>query len=219
MSSRGQGATPLTRERTFDPPFTIGVISDTHIYAHGSRELHPAIRRFFARAGVDLLVHLGDVNTRYVLEELGEIAPVVAVSGNNDDDELQVILPQTTRFTVGNFSFGVIHGHGGRSARDEAIRRWVGKVDCVLFGHSHKPLIEKIDDTILFNPGSATERRWHPHFGVGLIHVTSGAITPDLVVFTRPDHLDNVAVGPEHESGENTRAPLAGKDDLNGSTT
>lgn len=213
--SRGTPGSPLERSRAFDLPLTIGVISDTHIYAHGSRELHQAIFRFFRRAGVDLLLHLGDVNTRYVLEELGEIAPVIAVSGNNDDDELQVLLPQTTRFTVGPYAFGVIHGHGGRSARDEAIRRWVGKVDCVLFGHSHKPLIEKIGETILFNPGSATERRWHPHFGVGLVHVTDAGIVPELVVFTRPEHLDNVDVD---QTPGNVPAS-AGKDDQDGSTT
>lgn len=165
------------------------------MYPHGTRELHPALIRFYQRAGVDLMVHLGDANSRFVLEEIAELAPLIAVPGNNDDDDLQIILPQTTRFTVGTFTFGVIHGHGGRSARDVAIKRWAGKVDCVLFGHSHKPLIEKVGETTLFNPGSATERRWHPHFGVGIITVEEDRFTPDLVVFTHPEHLDNVDVG------------------------
>jgi putative phosphoesterase len=197
MSRRSHVAGPTTRERNFDAPLTIGVISDTHIYTHSSRELHPALIRFFRRANVGLMVHLGDVNSRSVLDEIADIAPLIAVHGNNDDEELQVVLPRTTRFSVGRFTFGVIHGHGGRSARDEAIKRWVGKVDCVLFGHSHKPLLEKIDETILFNPGSAVERRWHPHFGVGVITVEDDRFTPDLVVFTHPEHLDNVHVGTE----------------------
>lgn len=188
---------PVTQERVFDPPLTIGVISDTHIYTHSSRELHPALIHFFQRAGVGLMIHLGDVNSRFVLDELVEIAPLIAVYGNNDDEDLQVILPRTTRFSVGRFTFGVIHGHGGRSARDEAIKRWAGKVDCVLFGHSHKPLLEKNGETILFNPGSATERRWHPHFGVGVITVEEDRFTPDLIVFTNPEHLDNVHIGPD----------------------
>ena len=200
MSRRSHAAGPTTRERNFDAPLTIGVISDTHIYPHSSRELHPALIRFFRRANVGLMVHLGDANSRPVLEELADIAPLIAVHGNNDDEELQVVLPRTTRFSVDRFTFGVIHGHGGRSARDEAIKRWVGKVDCVLFGHSHKPLLEKIDDTVLFNPGSAVERRWHPHFGVGVITVEDDRFTPDLVVFTHPEHLDNVHVGTEETS-------------------
>jgi putative phosphoesterase len=197
MSRRAHEVGPATRKRVFDPPLTIGVISDTHIYTGSRRELHPALLRFFGRAGVGLMVHLGDANSRGVLEEIAELAPLIAVPGNNDDEDLQVILPQTTRFSVGRFTFGVIHGHGGRSARDEAIRRWSGKVNCVLFGHSHKPLIEQVNGSILFNPGSATERRWHPHFGVGLITVTEERFTPDLIVFTNPEHLDNVRVDPE----------------------
>jgi len=201
MSRRAHRAGPTTQQRQFDAPLTIGVISDTHIYAHGSREIHPAILRVFHRAGVDLIVHLGDINTRHVLEELGEIAPVIAVVGNNDDEELQFTLPMTTRFSVGAYTFAAVHGHGGRTARDEAIRRWAGKVDCVLFGHSHKPLMEKVGETLLFNPGSATDRRWNPHFGIGLIDVGEDALTPDLIVFTNPEHLDNVAVGDEPTDG------------------
>jgi putative phosphoesterase len=202
MSRRGQQLGPTTRERVFDPPLTIGVISDTHIYPNNSRTLHPALIRLFERAEVDLMVHLGDVNSRYVLDEIAGIAPLIAVAGNNDDEELQVVLPLTTRFTVGKFSFGVIHGHGGRSAKDEATKRWVGKVDCVLFGHSHKPLLEKSGETILFNPGSATDRRWFDHFGVGLITVEEERFTPDLIVFTNPEHLDNVAVEPTSASSD-----------------
>jgi putative phosphoesterase len=196
MSRRSRQVGPATSQRFFDPPLTIGVISDTHIYTGSRRELHPSLMRFFQRAKVDLMVHLGDANSRVVLEEIAELAPLIAVPGNNDDEDLQVILPHTTRFSVGKFTFGVIHGHGGRSARDEAIRRWVGKVNCVLFGHSHKPLLDRVGETTLFNPGSATERRWHPHFGVGLITVEQERFTPDLIVFTNPEHLDNVRVGP-----------------------
>ena len=196
MSRGGQRAGPTTAQRAFDAPLRIGVVADTHIFAGGRREMHPAILRLFRRAGVGLMVHLGDANTRAVLEELAAIAPLIAVSGNNDDDELQVLLPQTTRFRVGRFTFAVLHGHGGRSARDEAVRRWAGKVDCVLFGHSHKPLLEQVRGTTLFNPGSATERRWHPHFGVGLVTVEADRLVPELIVYADPRHLENVRVEP-----------------------
>jgi putative phosphoesterase len=196
MSRRQYQVGPVTSKRHFDPPLTIGVIADTHIYTGSRREIHPSITKLFQRAGVDLMIHLGDANSRSVLEEIAEIAPLIAVPGNNDDEELQNILSETTRFQVGTFTFGVLHGHGGRSAKQEAIRRWVGKVDCVLFGHSHMPLVDRVQGTVLFNPGSATERRWHPHFGIGLIRVTDEGFTPDLIVFTDPQHLDNVDVGP-----------------------
>ncbi len=179
----------------------IGVISDTHIYAGSRREIAAGVRRLFARAGVGLIVHLGDANTRDVLDELAEIAPLIAVVGNNDEEDLQELLPPTTRFTIGDASFAAIHGHGGRSARDVVIERWAGKVDCILFGHSHLPLIERVQGSILFNPGSPTDRRWHPHFGVGVITVDSSGIHPDLCLFENPDHLDNIAFEPLDSEG------------------
>lgn len=192
MSNPRDNYLPTTSKRAFDAPLTIGVISDTHIYAGSRRQLDDGVKRLFGRAGVELLVHLGDANTLDVLEELAELAPLIAVRGNNDEEDLQYTLPLTTRFTVGQKTFAAIHGHGGRSARDVAIERWAGKVDCVLFGHSHLPLIEQERGTILFNPGSPTDRRWHPHFGVGVISVDKSGIQPDLVLFEHPDHLDSI---------------------------
>ncbi len=189
MSSR---LVPTTAKRVFDAPFKIGVISDTHIYAGSKREIAPGVKRLFQRAGIDIIVHLGDANTRSVLQEVAEIAPLIAVTGNNDDDELQYTLPQTTRFTVGGKIFAAVHGHGGRSARDVAIERWAGKADCVLFGHSHLPLIERVQGTLLVNPGSPTDRRWHPHFGVAVITVDSSGIHPELMLFDDPNHLDSI---------------------------
>ncbi len=194
MARSERQSRPITLQRFFDAPLTIGVISDTHIYPGSRRMLPPQVLNLFQRAGVGLIAHLGDINSRGVLDELAEVATLIAVPGNNDDPELQYLLPETTRFTVGRFRFGMIHGHGGRSARDQAIRKFSGKVDCVLFGHSHKPLIEQVGSTVLFNPGSATDRRWFDHFGVGLITVDDEAFTPDLVLYADPAHLANVLV-------------------------
>lgn len=174
-----------TSKRVFDAPFRIGVISDTHIYTGSQRVIAPGVKRLFERANIDLVVHLGDANSRSVLEEVAEIAPLIAVVGNNDDEELQYTLPMTTRFTVGDHTFAAIHGHGGRSAKDVAIERWAGKVDCILFGHSHLPLIEKVRGSILVNPGSPTDRRWHPHFGVAVITVDENGIQPELIQIGR----------------------------------
>lgn len=181
-----------TSKRVFDAPLKIGVISDTHIYTGSQRVIAPGVKRLFARANIDLIVHLGDANSRSVLEEVAEIAPLIAVVGNNDDEDLQYTLPMTTRFTVGDKIFAAIHGHGGRSAKDVAIERWAGKADCILFGHSHLPLIEKVRGSLLVNPGSPTDRRWHPHFGVAVITVDENGIQPELMLFDNPDHLDSI---------------------------
>lgn len=195
MSRTGHEPHLVTRRRSFDAPMTIGVIADTHIYPHSRRVIPEQVVDLFRRARIDLIVHLGDANSRFVLEDLARIAPLIAVPGNNDDDELHDLLSATVQFTVGRFRFGAIHGHGGRSAKQVVTDTFAGKVDCALFGHSHIPLIDQVRDTVLFNPGSATDRRWHEHFGVGIITVTEDIIDPELILYTDPDHLENVTFG------------------------
>jgi putative phosphoesterase len=181
----------VTNEREFAAPLTIGVLSDTHVHAYGSRHLPEDVLNLFRRFSVGLILHAGDVNIPRVLEELGAIAPVLAVQGNNDDQTLVGILPLIARFTVGRFRFVLLHGHLGQTARAEA-KKLAGSADCIVYGHSHIPMIEHEDGSILFNPGSATDRRWQEHFGVGLIHVTADKISPELVLYKDPGHLRNV---------------------------
>ena len=195
-SSRRRAAGPLpfptTAERSFDAPSIIGVVADTHVFVDGARRLPSEVPDLFTRFGVALILHAGDVNTAGVLRTLGQVAPVLAVVGNNDDSELASLLPDAVEFAVGRFRFALVHGHGGRSARGEAARRYAGLVDCVVYGHSHIPKMELLEGTILFNPGSATDRRWQDHFGVGLIRVTTDRIDPELVLYDDPRHLASV---------------------------
>ncbi|HYJ13603.1 MAG TPA: metallophosphoesterase family protein, partial [Thermomicrobiales bacterium] len=85
------------------------------------------------------------------------------------------------------------HGHGGRSARLQAIEVLAGKVNLACFGHSHIPIIEQVNGTTMLNPGSATDRRWHPHFGVAVVRVTEDGIDPELILYSDPRHLDNIS--------------------------
>jgi putative phosphoesterase len=184
------------RRRRFDPPLTIGVISDTHIYAGGRRALAGQILDLFNRSEVGLILHAGDVNAMGVLAELSQVAPVIAVQGNNDTAEVRDVAPDGLEFEVGRFRFALVHGHGGRSARSEAVRRYGERVDCVIYGHSHIPESSRVGSTVLFNPGSATDRRWQPHFGVGLIHVTANRCQPELILFSDPRELSSIGAQP-----------------------
>jgi putative phosphoesterase len=190
--STGSRNTLMGAPLVFDPPLTIGVIADTHVFAHGTRRLGDEIPDLFARLAVGLILHAGDVNTASVLRTLDGIAPTLAVRGNNEEPELHDTLPAVRDFRVGRHTFMLLHGDGDRTART-AARRYAGRVDCVVYGHSHIPRIDQVDDTILFNPGSATDRRWQPHFGVGVIRVTTACIDPELVLFDDPRQLANVS--------------------------
>lgn len=185
------GAAWPTEQREFTVPLTIGVLSDTHVYARGSRRVPGEVLDLFRRFGVGLIVHLGDVNIAGVLDELAGIAPVLAVAGNNDDLELVAELPEQVAFSVGDVRFLAIHGHGGQSARRVATDHTPGH-DLVLFGHSHEPLVEAAGESAIFNPGSPTDRRWHRHFGVGIITVTGEGFRPELILFDDPAHLANI---------------------------
>lgn len=173
------------------PPLTIGVLADTHIFPGSRRRLSPEVLDLFRRAGVGLILHAGDINDQMVLDELAMVAPVLAVVGNNDSDDLASRLPERIEFSVGRFRFLLVHGHQGKTARTVA-RKFAGRVDCVVYGHSHIPKIEVHNGTTLFNPGSPTDRRWQPHFGVGLIRVEAERCRPELVLFANPADLRTV---------------------------
>ncbi|MGD9711056.1 MAG: metallophosphoesterase family protein [Thermomicrobiales bacterium] len=179
---------------SYATPLTIFVIADTHIWETGRRSLPSEVIALLQRSQAELVLHAGDINDHSVLEELAAIAPVLAVRGNNDDAELQETLPLTRQFRVGAFQIGLIHGHEGRSARESAFASFGADVDLVVYGHSHIPKIEKRGKTVYFNPGSATDRRWNPHFGIGILRCTDERIDPHLILFTRPADLANVTM-------------------------
>lgn len=114
--------------------------------------------------GCDLILHAGDLNSLDVLRRLGEVAPVAAVSGNNDEPEVLECLPAERVFNAGRFTIGLMHGHlPGPTARQSAVRVMRGRVDCVIYGHSHMPDLADEGGLLLVNPGSPTQRRSAPH--------------------------------------------------------
>ena len=139
-----------------------------------------------------MILHARDAGDPAILRELEAIAPVTAVRGNADPLELIERLPDHVRIDAGSRRVLLMHGHHGKTALTAARAAAGSDVDLIVFGHSHKPLIERQGTTILFNPGSPSERRWNPHFGVGLIHVDDDEIEPELVLFDDPRHLTSI---------------------------
>ncbi|HEU5433345.1 MAG TPA: metallophosphoesterase family protein, partial [Thermomicrobiales bacterium] len=137
----------------FPVPLTIGVVADTHIGRRGGRALPPQIPALFRRCGAGLIAHAGDVNVPEALAALEEVAPTLAVRGNNDWGFEERALPDRIDFAVGPFRFALIHGQQIGTANQTA-RSLAGTVDCVIYGHSHRPGILLDEGTILFNPGS-----------------------------------------------------------------
>lgn len=167
----------------------VGVISDTHI-PRRARTLPDWVRRAFA--GVDLILHAGDLTTLGVLDDLAAIASVEAVAGNVDAMGAAArVLPAKKVVEVAGVRVGLVHGHEGPGGttpeRALAAFRDAG-VRVVVFGHSHQPLNEVVDGVLLFNPGSATDPRWAGEPTVGLLTIDPDGDPPVIAVHRRrPD--------------------------------
>jgi uncharacterized protein len=132
----------------------IGVISDTHNY------LDPRIPNLFA--GVDHILHAGDIGLPAIILQLGQIAPVTAVLGNTDDAGFHN--KQTEVVEVAGRRFLVQHIVNPQSLVDPIKARVAReRLDVVVFGHTHKPFCQTIGGVLFFNPGYAGKSR----FGLG----------------------------------------------------
>ncbi len=146
---------------------SVGVISDTHIPQF--KKLPEAIWEHFT--GVELIIHAGDLSVLSVIDELETIAPVVAVQGNVEEEEVILKLPIKREVVVGHCRIGIVHILGDSHNRVRVARQEFPSADCVVFGHSHIPWNEEYNGQLLFNPGSATDRRRQPRCSIGLLHV------------------------------------------------
>lgn len=173
-------------------PLTLGIISDTHLHARDANRLSSEILELYRRFDVDLIVHGGDIVDQAVIARLETVAPVIAVHGNNEPMELWKSLPERIILTVGRWTVGIAHGHGGPTARKTVQTAFPEPVDFVIYGHSHIPMIEEIGGVGYFNPGSPTDRRWAPHFGIGIVQIDDKGIRPELILFDTPAALATI---------------------------
>jgi len=127
----------------------IGVLSDTHI--HLAEEIPPEVIKALSK--VDLIIHAGDFVGSDVLDGLKQIGEVKAVHGNVDSMKLRSTLPDRNVFTVEGKKIGITHGWGGPEGIEKRVKELLGDVDIVIYGHSHRAKIERIEKVLFFNPG------------------------------------------------------------------
>jgi putative phosphoesterase len=126
---------------------TIGVISDTHGLLR--REAIEAL------AGVDHILHAGDVGSPAILDRLREIAPLTAIRGNVDVFGVCGALPATEAVDLGGQLFYLVH-----ALQDLDIDPVAAGVKVVVCGHSHRAGMEVRHGVLYLNPGSAGPRRF-----------------------------------------------------------
>jgi hypothetical protein len=167
----------------------LGVIADTHI-PDRVRHLNPAILPIFRDAGVEAILHAGDISGPDVLRMLEEVAPVYAVQGNRDWLLLRH-LPHNQVLTFEGVNLILDHGHGvwqdyvvdkfhymfygmqERRYQNRLLAKYP-QAQVIVYGHLHIPCNTWFGDVFLFNPGSASvpTKKYTP--SVGILKIRAG---------------------------------------------
>jgi len=152
----------------------IGLISDTH------GRIRPHLPDIFA--GVESIVHAGDVGDGAVLRALAAIAPVHAVSGNVDDRH-DPSLPRARTLPVGGLTLHVSHGDEFGSPTPDALLMRYGS-DILVYGHTHRALLFRAPDgRVVVNPGAAGPARFNLKPSVAILEVADGRIDVRFIEF------------------------------------
>jgi putative phosphoesterase len=153
----------------------IGIISDTH------GQFDPKIPQVFK--SVRHILHAGDIGDLQVLRQLERIAPVTAVWGNVDEGNVPPGVDEEKILQLCGLRIFMLHILGNPRHLARALQQRIDHVqpDVVVFGHSHKPLIEKHGSVLYFNPGSAGPKRFSLPRSLGLLRVEQGEPHAELI--------------------------------------
>ena len=148
----------------------IGVISDTHGF------LDPRVEKIFA--GVNHILHAGDIGYASIILELQFIAPVTAVLGNTDGD-IGFRLTETVELAQQKF---LVHHIVSPRELSETVAARIAKdrPDVVVFGHTHKQFSEIVNGVLFFNPGYAGKPKFGAERSVAILHLDGKEIRPEF---------------------------------------
>jgi len=145
----------------------LGIISDTH------GVLRPQV--FEAFREVDHILHGGDIGNWDLIVELQTLAPVTAVYGNSDGFDIRAKVPQVAEIELDGFPIVVTHGDQFGSPTPAKLHEAFPHADIIVFGHSHRPLLELVDKTVtVMNPGGAGATRFGIPPSVGILELEAG---------------------------------------------
>jgi putative phosphoesterase len=171
----------LSKLGEYPPTKSVGLISDTHIPVR-ARDIPKKVFEVFDK--VDFIVHAGDLVEMSVIDELEQVAPVLAVCGNMDGPEIRGKLPKMNSVKAFDWKIGVIHDPGAlfgmRKMREIAKKNGF---DVLVYGHTHNSAIKWEGNTLFINSGSPTNPL--PPFitkpTVALLRITKERITPAII--------------------------------------
>jgi len=145
----------------------LGIIADTHGL------LRPSVFDVFAE--VDHILHAGDVGPDDLLTALETLAPVTAVFGNTDGFDIRRRCPQVATLELDGLYVTVTHGDQFGSPTPDRLHAEFPDADIIVYGHTHRPLLEMVDRTVtVMNPGAAGARRFDILPSVGIMELEPG---------------------------------------------
>ena len=148
----------------------IGLISDTH------NRLNPKVFDVFA--GVDLILHAGDIGGEQILTELNAIAPVKAVFGNTDSYPLVQRLKRVAFHEAAGFTICLTHIVFSAKTFSYELFKMNREAQIVVYGHTHKASQERFKGMYFINPGSASMPRYGKNPSVAILSFPDGQ--PDI---------------------------------------
>lgn len=156
---------------TNDETHVIGLISDTHGLVRP--DVHTAL------AGVELILHAGDVGGDDILDELESIAPVQAVYGNTDAPG-QTRLVTAIDIEIAGVRIHVSHGHEvGSPTPEKLLAKY--DADVIVYGHTHRQLVHREGTRLVVNPGAAGPRRFDLLPSVGRLTIGPRGVEVELI--------------------------------------
>jgi putative phosphoesterase len=155
----------------------IALIADTHVPTSLARLPDGLLARL---AGVDAILHAGDLVSSAVVEALSRIAPTTAVAGNMDPPEVARTLPDRATLRLGDRIVGLKHGHQRHALQDryigldydapemelfyQAMAAQLPDAEIIVFGHFHAPVVKRWNDRLYINPGAVVSTRGRSTF-------------------------------------------------------
>jgi putative phosphoesterase len=150
----------------------IGVLSDTHNF------LDAKVPRLLA--GVDHILHAGDIGLPCLLLELRKIAPVTSVSGNTDDPAFHFKPVEIVDLAGRNFLLQhIVNPYDLGDSLKARIAR--SRPAAIVFGHSHRPFCQTLGGILFFNPGYCGKPRFGLARTVAILHSEADGIRPELL--------------------------------------
>ena len=155
------------------------VISDTHVPERAQKLPPQFVNQIRSE---EIIVHAGDFTNLEVLQELQKLGKVYAVWGNMDEGRVKKVLPEKEILEIEGKKIGIYHGSGAPDNLEKKVYdKFDQNLDVIVFGHSHTPYNQKLENCLMFNPGSLSGNKNTGLPSYGILNIDQSEIWGEIV--------------------------------------